>query len=49
MRHFLATFTLRNGHKAQLDVVATDGCAAIVQLLDHFGQRLQRCSVRPAS
>lgn len=48
MRHFLATVTLRNGHRAQMDVIAPDTCAAIVQLVDYFGARLVRVGVRPA-
>jgi hypothetical protein len=47
MRLFTASYTLPNGHRGELPVVARSTCAAIVLLLNLFGE-LRRCSVRPA-
>ncbi len=48
MRHYLARYTLRNGHQAQLDLIAASGCDAICQVLEQFADRVARISVRPA-
>jgi hypothetical protein len=47
MRLFTARFTLPNGHRGELPVVARSACDAVLTLLDLFGD-LRRCSVRPA-
>lgn len=48
MRHFLARYTLRNGHQAELHVIAATGCDAICHVLDQFADRVARISVRLA-
>ncbi|MES2959776.1 MAG: hypothetical protein V4792_16425 [Pseudomonadota bacterium] len=48
MTLYTAAYTLRNGHRAELQVIAADSCSAVLQLLDHFGCRLRCVSVRPA-
>lgn len=48
MRHFIAAYTLRNGTRGTLPVIARTSCDAILLALDTFGHELRRCSVRPA-
>jgi len=48
MRPYAATYTLHNGVQQTIELLATDGCHAVVQMLDLFGLRLRRISVRPA-
>jgi len=40
-------YTLRNGARGVLTVLASSSCAAILTALDVFGDALHTCSVRP--
>lgn len=47
-RTFLASYSLQNGSRGTLHLIARDSCGCVVQLLDLFGPRVRRISVRPA-
>lgn len=47
MRLFTASYTLPDGHRGTLSVIAPTSCDALLQVLETFGD-LRRCSVRPA-
>ncbi|WP_157604322.1 hypothetical protein [Rhizobacter sp. Root1221] len=44
-RLFLAKYTLRNGARGTLHVIATCSCDAVVVAIDTFGGNLRTCSV----
>lgn len=48
MQRFLARYTLRNGARGVLHVLALCSCDVVVVALDTFGEALRTCSVRPA-
>jgi hypothetical protein len=48
MKPFIARYTLRNGVRGVLHVVAACSCDAIVTVLDTFGESLRSCSARRA-
>lgn len=48
MRTFLARYTLRNGARGVLHVIALCSCDAVLRAIDTFGDQLRTCSVRPA-
>ena len=48
MRTFLARYTLRNGARGVLHVIAACSCDAVVTAIDTFGEQLRTCSVKPA-
>ena len=49
MAHYAAVYTLRNGTRGVLDLIASSSCAAILTALDTFGDRLCSCSARRVS
>lgn len=48
MRLYLARYTLRNGTRGVLHVIADSSAGAIVTALDVFGWQMRTCSARPA-
>ena len=48
MNTYFARYTLRNGGRGVLTVIATSSCAAVMVAIDTFGDALRKCSVRPA-
>lgn len=48
MRRFIATYTLADGTRGRLDVLARSSCEAVVAAIDAFGEALRLCSARPA-
>ena len=48
MSTYLARYTLRNGARGVLHVIATSSCHAVIVAIDTFGDALRTCSVRPA-
>ena len=49
MTLYLAAYTLRNGTRGMLHVIARNTCDAIVCAIDAFGEQLRTCSARPAA
>lgn len=49
MAHYAAVYTLRNGTRGVLDLIASSSCAAILTALDTFGDALRSCSARRAT
>lgn len=47
MKTYLARYTLRNGVRGTLTIIATSSCAAILTTLDTFGEQVRCCSARP--
>ena len=47
MHAYLARYTLRNGSRGVLHLVAACSCDAVVACIDTFGEALRTCSVRP--
>lgn len=48
MKAYLARYTLRDGTRGVLHVIAACSCDAIVTVIDHFGEALRACSSRRA-
>ena len=48
MKRYVARYTLRNGARGVLHVIARSSCDAVITAIDTFGERLRTCSVRPA-
>ena len=48
MKTYLARYTLRNGARGVLHVIAACSCDVVITAIDIFGERLRCCSVRPA-
>lgn len=48
MNTYFARYTLRDGGRGVLTVIASSSCAAVVVAIDLFGDALRKCSVRPA-
>lgn len=48
-RLFLTRYTLANGSRGTLHVMAHTSCDAILRALDLFGDRLRRVSARSAT
>lgn len=46
-RLFLAKYTLRNGTRGTLHVIAASSCDAVVVTMHTFGGNLRTCSARP--
>jgi hypothetical protein len=49
MKHYLARYTLRNGARGVLHVVAACSCDAVITAIETFGEALRTCSVRAAT
>jgi hypothetical protein len=47
-RHIRVKYTLCNGSRGTLDVIAASTCDGIDIALELFGDRLRTCSARPA-
>lgn len=47
MKLYHARYTLRNGTCGALTLLAASSCAAVVMVLDTFGESLRTCAVRP--
>jgi hypothetical protein len=47
-RHILVRYTLCNGTRGTLDVIAASSCDGIEIALELFGDALRTCSARPA-
>lgn len=48
MKLYRTAYTLRNGARGVLHVIAACSCDAIVTAMDTFGDALRTCSARPA-
>ena len=48
MSTYLARYTLRNGARGVLHIIAASSCDAVVTAIDLFGTALRTCSVRPS-
>lgn len=48
MKLYAARYTLRNGTRGVLHVIADSSAGAIVTALDTFGLQMRTCSARPA-
>lgn len=48
MKAFIARYTLRDGSRGTLAIVAASSCDAIVCVIDTFGGELRSCAARPA-
>ena len=48
VRLYRAAYTLRNGTRGVLHVLARNTCGAVVIAIDTFGEQLRTCSARPA-
>ena len=48
MKTYLARYTLRNGARGVLTVIAACSCDAVITAIDTFGLALRTCSVKPA-
>ena len=46
-RVFATRYTLRNGTAGDLDVIASDSCAAVIAVHEQFGEQLARVAVKP--
>lgn len=46
MKTYLTRYTLRDGTRGALHVLATCSCAAVVTAIDRFGTALRTCSAR---
>lgn len=46
MTRYLAAYTLRNGTRGVLSVIAHKSCDAILMAIDTFGDQLRTCSAR---
>lgn len=48
VRTYLARYTLRDGARGVLHVIAACSCDAVITAIDTFGEQLRTCSVRAA-
>ena len=48
MHAYLAHYTLRNGSRGVLHLIASCSCDTVVACIDTFGEALRTCAVRPA-
>lgn len=48
MHAYTANYRLRNGASGSLTLIVRDSCAAVMAVLDTFGDAVRSVSVRPA-
>jgi hypothetical protein len=48
MKTYLARYTLRDGGRGVLHVIAACSCDVVITAIDTFGESLRTCSVRLA-
>jgi hypothetical protein len=44
---YTCRYTLRNGARGVLTILASSSCAALISAMDHLGDALRTCSARP--
>jgi len=48
MRAYTAKYRLRNGARGSLPILARNSCAAVLAMLETFGDQLRSVAVKPA-